>query len=184
MNYLARTALVLGCAVAGVYAQQAPVNMALSGSAANSTVDLGTGTPTSEYTLVGDGILNSTTLRVVSASTAAPQQPSTCSGANKIYGLVQAGAGVLRSPDGSLLTLKITGGSDCIDLSAGHALCIRIFQITGGSGRFRNAAGNLTLTMTVTPVLPTNPVFSSITAGLTGMVSNVALERQSQDVTQ
>jgi hypothetical protein len=184
MKYLAKAALTLGFA-AGVYAQQVPVNMALSGSSANSTVDLGTGTPASEYTLVGNGILGSLTLRVVSASTASPQQPSTCSGANKIYALVTAGAGVFRSADGSLLTLNLTGGSDCIDLSTGHATCIRIFQVAGGTARFKDSSGsNLTLTMIVTPVLPTNPVFFSVTANFTGTVSRVAGEQQPQDITQ
>jgi hypothetical protein len=51
------------------------------------------------------------------------------------------------------------------------------FQITGGTGRFKNATGLLTLTETVTTVLSdafSNPVFFSATGEITGTVSGVA----------
>ena len=89
-----------------------------------------------------------------------------------------AGAGVLRSWDGSLLTVNLTGGGDCIDFSANQALCTRIFQITGGTGRFKNASGSLTLTMTVVPLLAdtsSNPVFFSVTGEVKGTASKVSL---------
>ena len=73
----------------------------------------------------------------------------------------------------------VTGGSDGIDMTAGHATCIRMFQITGGTGRFVDASSNnLTLTMTVVPVLANNPVFFSVTGAITGTASRVAAEEQ------
>jgi hypothetical protein len=179
MNYIATAALMLSFGVAGGYAQQLRANMTLSGTAANSTVDLGTGAPVSEYNLAGNGALGSFTLRLVSSGTPAPQPSSTCSGANKLYFPITTGAGVFRFQDGSLLMAGVTGGSDCIDMTAGHATCIRIFQITGGTGRFVDASSNnLTLTMTVVPVLANNPVFFSVTGGITGTASRVAAEEQ------
>ena len=59
-----------------------------------------------------------------------------------------------------------TGGGDCIDFVAKQALCTRIFQITGGTGRFKNASGAVTLTMTLVPVLldaSNKPVFFAVT---------------------
>ena len=82
--------------------------------------------------------------------------------------------GVLRSPDGSLLQLNLTGGSDCIDFAAGHALCIRIYQVIGGTGRFQNASASgdaVTLTMTVTPVVPGKFVFFFVIGEITGTIS-------------
>jgi hypothetical protein len=177
MNRLAMAALILNFGIAGIYGQQGSAHTTLSGTAANSTVDLGTGTPAAEYNLAGNGPFGSFTLRVVSASAASPHQSNTCSGANKLYFSTQAGEGVFRFEDGSLLTVNLTGGSDCIDLVAGHALCIRNFQTSGGTGPFRNASGdNLTLTMIVTPVLPVTPVFFSVTADISGTVSKMAME--------
>ena len=58
------------------------------------------------------------------------------------------------------------------------------FQITGGTGRFKNASGVLTLTETVLPVLAdasNNPVFFASTGEFTGTVSGVAAEVERQD---
>ena len=178
MKHLAWAILLLNVGVAGVYAQQPRVNMTLSGTTAPSTVNLQTGTDTSEYTLAGSGALGQFTLRVVSAGTAYPQASSACSG---IYFPILAGEGVLRSEDGSLLKLNLTGGSDCIDPVAGEAHCIRTFQIVGGTGRFKNASGStLNLIMTVAPVVPTNLQFFAVTGELTGTISGVDNEDSSQ----
>jgi hypothetical protein len=59
------------------------------------------------------------------------------------------------------------------------------FQITGGTGRFKDAAGTITLTETVLPVLAdasNNPVFFAATGEFTGTVSGVAMVEKSQDV--
>ena len=71
----------------------------------------------------------------------------------------------------------LTGGGDCIDFVANQAICTRIFQVTGGTGRFKNATGSFTLTMTVVPVLldaSNNPVFFSVTGDIKGTLSKVA----------
>jgi hypothetical protein len=177
MKHFATAALMLNLGVAGMYAQ--PLNMTLSGTNAPSTIDLGTGTPTSEYNLDGNGTLGLFTLRAVSASAASPEQSSTCSG---LYIPVLAGEGVFRFQDGSLLKVNLTGGSDCIDLAAGEAHCTRIFQVTGGTGRFKNASGNdVTLTMTVAPVVPGKFVFFTVTGAITGTISRVGVGQGSQD---
>ena len=186
MRNIAIAALMLNLCVAGAYAQQTPANMTLSGSAARATINLRPDTPTSEYNLAGDGTLGQFTVRTLSTSTASPQQSSTCSGPNQLYFPTIAGAAVFRFQDGGLLKVNLTGGSDCIDLVAREAHCIRIFRITGGTGRFKDASGDgVTLTMTVVPVLAddsSNPVFFAITGEFTGTVSGVAMEEQSKDV--
>jgi hypothetical protein len=180
MKQLATAALMLNFGITGMYAQQGPVNMTVSGSTVSSTIDLQPGRPASEYQLAGTGALGQFTLRVVSASAAAPQLSSTCSGPTKIYFPTVAGAAVFRFDDGGLLKVNLTGGSDCIDFAAGQAFCTRVFQVTGGTGRFQNASsGTITLTMTVVPVLANasnSPVFFSVTGAVTGAVPGVALD--------
>ena len=63
------------------------------------------------------------------------------------------GAGVFRFQAGSLLTVRITEGAVCADLTAGVGHLTVTYQITGGTGRFKGASGTLTLTATLTPVL-------------------------------
>src|SRR5262249_24089684 len=153
-----------------------------------STVNLRPDAPTSEYRLAGNGPLGQFDLRAVSVSVPAAQSSSTCSGPTKINGSAVAGGGVFRSADGSLLKVYATGASDCIDFSIGQALCIRVFQITGGTGRFKNASGGtLTLTMTVAPVLADasgNPVFFTVTGGVSGGVPGVTADQEHQDDSQ
>jgi hypothetical protein len=66
-----------------------------------------------------------------------------------------------------------------------EAHCTRIFQITGGTGRFNNASsGTLTLTETVLPVLADaagKPAFFAATGEFTGTVSGMAAEEEPQD---
>jgi hypothetical protein len=64
-----------------------------------------------------------------------------------------AGAGIFRFQNGSLLTVNLTHGGDCIDLVAQEVHCTLTLQITGGSGRFKDASGVLTFTTTALPVL-------------------------------
>src|ERR1700686_1668154 len=183
MKHIATVALMINLGVAGVYAQQSPVKMTLSGTAAPSTINLGTGTPTSEYNFGGNGTLGPFTFRTVSASAASPQQSSTCP-SPKLYFPTIAGGGVFRFQDGSLLKVHLTQGSDCIDLAALEALCIRSFQVTGGTGRFQGASGIVTLTETLVPVLAdasNKPVFFAITGEITGVVSGVATDQERED---
>ena len=115
----------------------------------------------------------------------AQQTGALAPGANNTY--TPGSITVFRFRDWSLLIVHLTQGSDCIDLAALQALCIRTFQVTGGTGRFQGASGTVTLTETVVPVLAdasNNPVFFVVTGGITGMVSNVATEEESQNVRQ
>jgi hypothetical protein len=183
MKHIATMTLMLNLGAAAVYGQSGNVNMMLSGTAAQSTINL-QGAPASEYQLAGDGPLGQFTIRAVSNTTASPQRSTTCSGPTKVYLPVAAGAGVFRSQSGGLLKLNLTGGGDCIDFAAGEALCTRVFQVMGGSSRFTNAFGTVTLTMTVVPILadgPNNPIFFAVTGQFTGTVSGVAAEEERQD---
>ena len=80
--------------------------------------------------------------------------------------------------DGSLLTVELTQGSDCIDLEAQEGHCILTLNITGGTGRFNNTSGTLTYTETAKPVLADvfhNPVYFTETGKITGTVFGVAM---------
>jgi hypothetical protein len=172
MKNFATAALLLAAGVTA-YAQPGQVNTTVSGSASASVVNLTPGAPASEYQLAGNGTLGPFTLRVINSS-GAPQQSTTCSGATKLYLPAVSGAAVFRHENGDLLKGTLTGGSDCIDFVANQANCIRIFQITGGTGRFNNShGGTLTLTMTVVPILSdssNNPVFFTVTGSVTGSI--------------
>jgi len=148
------------------------VKMAYSGTSTGaSAVNLQQpGTVTVEENFEGNGALGPFTSRIISAETTSPQQPpSTCSGPANIYFIRVAGAGVLRFQDGSLLMVNVTQGADCIDLEKlpGIGHCTLTLQITRGTGRFKDASGDiLTLTETNVPVLAdalNNPVFFAST---------------------
>jgi hypothetical protein len=176
---------MLNLGVASVYAQQKPVNMTFSGTSAPSTVNLQyPGTNNSEDNSAGNGTLGPFTFRNVRAIKAAPEPSSTCSGPTKVYFSSVAGAAVFRFQDGSLLKVTLTQAGDCIDFAAGEAHCTMTFKIMGGTGRFKNASGILTLTETNVPVLAdasNNPVFFAPTGEITGMVSGVAAGEGGQD---
>jgi len=189
MKYIAAIALMFNLGVASVYAQRDPVNMAYSGTSGPSAVNLQQpGTQTVEENFAGNGALGPFTFRIISAETTSPQQPpSTCSGPANIYFSRVAGAGVFRFQDGSLLKVNVTQGADCIDLAAQQGHCTLTLQITGGTGRFKDASGTLTLTETVVPVLAdalNNPVFFAATGEFTGTVSGVSREADRQEERQ
>src|SRR5262249_12484686 len=106
MKHLTAIGLILNLAIASVSAQhsaanaqQAPVKMTFSGTAAASTIDLKQpNTTTAEEDLAGNGTLGSFTFRMVKASANAPQPSSTCSG---LYFPNVAGGGLFRFKDGS-----------------------------------------------------------------------------------
>ena len=182
MKYILAMALMLNLGVAAVYAQHYPVKMAYSGTSGASAVNLQQpGTATVEETFAGNGALGQFTFRLISAETTSPQQPppSTCSGPANIYFSRLGGAGVFRFQDGSLLKVNVTQGADCIDLAALQGHCTLTLQIAGGTGRFKDASGTLTLTETNVPVLAdvlNNPVFFASTGEFTGTVSGVSRE--------
>jgi hypothetical protein len=189
MKYIAAMALMLNLGVATVYAQHYPVKMAYSGTSGPSAVNLQQpGTQTVEENFAGNSALGPFTFRIISAETSSPQQPpSTCSGSANIYFTRVAGAGVLRYQDGSLLKVSVTQGADCIDLAAQQGHCTLTLQITGGTGRFKDASGTLTLTETNIPVLAdalNNPVFFASTGEFTGTVSGVSREADRQEERQ
>jgi hypothetical protein len=159
--------------------------MTFSGTAAASTVNLQQlGAANSEENFAGNGALGPFTFRNISAETTAPQPSTSCSGPTKLHFVRVAGAGVLRFQDGSLLKVHLTEGDDCVDLVAQQGHCTMTFQITGGTGRFKDASGVLTLTETVVPVLADfngAPVFFASTGEFTGTVSGVAAEEERQD---
>jgi hypothetical protein len=180
-------ALMLNLGVAGVYAQpDRPMNvrvrMTFSGNGAASPINLNQpNTSTAEENVAGDGTLGPFTLRNVSAIATIPQPSGTCSG---LFVPRMAGAGVLRFQDGSLLKVNLTQGGDCIDLVQMVGHCTVTFQISGGTGRFQNASGVLTLTETAHPILAdafNNPVFFTETGQLTGTVFGVDIERDRDD---
>jgi hypothetical protein len=188
MKYIATMALMLNLGVASLYAQQHQVKMVFSGTAAASTVNLQQpNTNINEDNFAGNGTLGSYTFRNIRAVATSPQSSDTCSGPNQFYFPSNVGAGVFRFEDGSLLKVNLTQGADCIDLAAQDAHCALTFQITGGTGRFKNASGVLSFTETVVPVLAdatNNPVFFAATGEFTGTISGVTRglggEEQSQ----
>jgi hypothetical protein len=189
MKHIATIALILNLGAAGVYAHDRPVKMTFSGTEGASAIDLQVADPhtgdkhTGEFSFAGNGTLGSFTFRNVEANGDFPQQSSTCP-ANQVYVQTLAGAGVFRFQDGSLLKINLTEGFDCIDFAAQEAHCTRIFKITGGTGRFKDASGTLTLTETVVPVLADasqNPAFFAATGQFSGTISRAAAEDGSQD---
>ncbi len=184
MKHIATMALMLNLGVASVYAHEEPVKMTFSGTFAPSTINLQPDTNTDEEHFAGNGTLGRFTFRNIRADTASPQPSSTCSGPAQLYFPSVAGAGVFRFQDGSLLTVKLTQGAACIDLAAQEGHFTETYQITSGTGRFKEASGTLTLTDTVLPVLAdasNNPVFFAATGEFTGTVSGVAGEEERQD---
>ena len=182
MKYAGTLVLMLNLGIAGVYAQDKPVKMMYSGTEAAGTINLQfPDTHNGEFNFAGSGTLGSFTFRNVEAEAASPQPSSTCS-ATQVYFPTVAGAGVFRFQDGSLLKVNLTGGSDCIDLVGQSALCTRILQIIGGTGRFKDASGGtVTLTETVVPVVPNKFVFFAVTGEITGTISGVNIEEAPQD---
>jgi hypothetical protein len=179
--------LMLNLGVASVYSEEHSVKMVFSGTGAPSTVNLQLpNTNTSEENLAGNGTLGPFTFRTIRASAASPQPSSTCSGPNQLYFPSVSGAGVFRFPDGSLLKVNVTQGGDCIGFAALEARCTFTYQITGGTGRFKEVSGVLTLTETDLPVLPDalhNPVFAD-TGKFTGTVSGVSRDWDRQEEPQ
>ena len=179
MKRIASMALILNLGVAAVYAFDRPVKMTFSGTSAPTAIDLQqANTSNDEDNFSGTGTLGSFTFRAVRAISSTPAQSSTCSGANQFYSTEPAAEGVFRFADGSMLMLNLIQGGDCIDFAAQQAHCTLTFQITGGTGRFRNASGTLAFTETSAPVLANKLVFFAATGEFTGTVSGISLEQR------
>jgi hypothetical protein len=189
MKHTATMALMLTLGVAGVYAQQIPVHMTFSGSSAPSSINLKPNTITDEELLAGNGTLGNFTFRKLRTDETSPQSFGGCGGGFGPNLRVVAGGGVFRFEDGSLLTVNVTEGSYCIDVQAqppvGHLA--ETYQITGGTGRFKDASGTLTLTATSHPVLFSDSnaaVLVTSTGQFTGTISSAATEEERQDERQ
>ena len=173
-------ALMLSLGVASGYAQHLPVTLSFSGTAVASTITIQPGAFTSEYNLTGTGTLGPFTLTTLEATS---QLPGPCPTTDHPF----FGAGVFRFQDGSLLMVSLTQGSDCLQFTPTGPIahCTRTLQVTGGTGRFKNASGGtITLSETVLPVLfagPSNPVFFAATGEMTGAVSGVPMAAEPQD---
>ena len=185
MKYIAMAALLLTLGVTVVSAQETTVKMKFSGTSVPSTVNLlQPNTSNGEDDFAGSGSLGLFTVRNIRAMSNSTTPSSSCSGSNLLHFTEPAGGSAFRFQDGSLLFLNLTAGSDCIDLSIGEAHCVLTFQVTGGTGRFKNASGTLTMTETAVPVLADatgNPVFFAATGEFKGTISGVASEDQSDD---
>jgi len=188
MKHAATMALMLTLGVAGVYAQQIPVKMTFSGSIVPTSINLTPNTITDEELSAGKGTLGNFTFRKLRTDELPPQMGS-CGGGFGPNFRVVAGGGVFRFEDGSLLTVKVTEGSYCIDFQAqppmGHLT--ETYQITGGTGRFKDASGTLTLTGATSPVLLSDSngaVLLTSTGQFTGTISGAATEEESQNERQ
>ena len=177
MKHITTVALMLNLGVAGVYAQERPVKMTFSGTMGGTTVKLQPDTANDELALAGDGTLGPFTFREIHADNTSPQPSSTCSAGP--YFPTVAGGGVFRFQDGSLLTVAVTEGAICIDLSAQEGHLTVTYRITGGTGRFKGASGTLMLTTTLIPVL--SPGLLASTGQLEGTISGAAIDGERQE---
>ena len=182
MKYMATVALMLTLGVTGVYAQdERPVKMTFSGTNVATTINLRPGTITDEHQSAGRGSLGAFTFRELHADQGGAPPSPTCSGP---HFLVVAGAGVFRFQDGSLLSVGITEGDGCVNLTAGVALLTVKYQISGGTGRFEGASGELTMTATQRSVLRNAagmPALLMFTGEFEGTIAGVATERENRD---
>jgi hypothetical protein len=184
MKHIVIVALMLNLGVAAAYAQEKHVKMTFSGSMVATTINLAPDTITDEEQLEGNGTLGRFTFRKLRTDAVTPQPTSGCSGPTQANIPVVMGGGVLRFSDGSLLTVTTVQGALCIDFMAQVAQLNETHQITGGTGRFKNASGTLTLTSTVTPVLASSPTFVALLTNsgkLEGTIQGLRAEEDAQD---
>lgn len=178
MKHIATIALLFALGGASIFAQES-VKMVYSGTAGNSPVDIPYNYAAyDEDNFAGAGDLGSFTLRNERAFPNSPSTPpSSCSGPNLLYFVETSGAGVFRFEDGSLLYANITQGADCINVVTNVGLCALMYQITGGTGRFKDATGTLELTETAVPQLLDaggNAIYFTATGEIKGEISGVS----------
>jgi hypothetical protein len=169
LRILATAALVLTFGVAAGNAQDNEVRMKSSGPELVTAVNQGTNTTTCEEKLEGDGSLGHFTYRGLRADSNNFTITNACPNGNLA---VTTGAGIFRFSDGSLMSVNITGGSICIDANYfGHLT--ETYQVTGGTGRFQNATGELSHTATLNVILSdasNNPLLLTHTGWFNGTV--------------
>ena len=175
---LVLVALMLNLGVAGAYAQQKHVKMTFSGTNVATMISLKANTITDETHLAGRGSLGRFTFRELHADGAAPQ-PSVCPGPS--FAVVK-GTGVFRFQDGSLLIVTVVDGSGCVN--PGKAALVVNYQISGGTGRFTDAKGNLTLSATLMAVLrnaSNAPALLTNAGKFEGTIFGAALEDEERE---
>ena len=165
MRHRTTVALMLTLGIASLYAQQpaeehSRLRMRFSGSTMSTTLAIAPNTVNHESQMAGNSSLGPFTYRGLWADDPASQSSGSCgSGFGPNFRIV-AGAGVFRFEDGSLLTIRLTEGTSCVDIADPAHVVGRQFetyQITGGTGRFKHAAascgvtaGDCTLQLTAT----------------------------------
>src|SRR4051812_15732386 len=136
-----------------VDARRGQVKMTFSGSMVPTAIDVQPDTITDEELLAGNGTLGPFTFRKLRTDETSPQFFGSCGSGFGPSLRVVAGGGVFRFEDGSLLTVTVSEGVLCIDVEHRVGHLTETYQITGGTGRFKNASGALQLTGTLQPVL-------------------------------
>jgi hypothetical protein len=184
MKHITTVALILNLGTAGIYAQQQPLKMTLSGSKVATAIDLGPNTRTDEVHLAGNGTLGPFTFRGLRTDGIIPQSFGKCGDGSGPILRVVGGGGVFRFQDGSLLTVTMTDGALCVDLDhmVGHLQ--DTYQITDGTGRFAGAKGSLVLTATLKALLidaSNLAVLLTITGGADGTILGVAIPEEGQN---
>jgi hypothetical protein len=148
---------MLNLGIASLYAQQPAeehsggrrVRMKFSGSIMSTTLGIAPDTLNHEEHLAGNSTLGPFTYRGLWADDPGSLSFGSCgNGFGPNFQLV-VGGGVFRFEDGSLLTVKLTEGALCVDISdvehpVGHL--IETYQITGGTGRFNGSAATCGVT--------------------------------------
>ena len=191
MRHLTTVALMLNLGIASLYAQQpaeehsgaSRVRMRFSGSTMSTTLAIAPNTLNHESQVAGNSSLGPFTYRGLWADEPSQSSGSCGSGFGPINRVV-AGGGVFRFEDGSLLSVGITEGDGCVNLTAGVALLTVKYQITGGTGRFEGASGELTMTATQMAVLRNAagmPALLMFTGEFEGTIAGVARERKNRN---
>jgi hypothetical protein len=183
MKNFAIMALMLMFSVAAGYAQHNPVKMTSSGPEVVTAFDVQANTTTCDEKLAGDGSLGEFTYSGLRADWNNVSITNACPNGN--LG-VASGAGIFRFRDGSLMSVNITGGAICIDANQlGHLT--ETYQVTGGTGRFSNATGQLSHTATLNVVLldaSGNPLLLTHTGQFDGTILGVTEEPGGDDPQQ
>jgi hypothetical protein len=153
MRRVTTLALMLTLGVAGLHAEQPAeehsstrrVKMRFSGSTMSTTLTIAPNTLNHESDVAGNSSLGPFTYRGLWADDPGSQSFGSCgSGVGPNFRVV-AGGGVFRFEDGSLLTVRLTEGTLCVDIAdPSHPVGrqFETYQITGGTGRFRHAAAS------------------------------------------
>ncbi len=165
--------LVLTLGAGRAQTEQQPLKMTFSGSTMSTQNILQAGgSPTGEATAAGDSSFGPFSIRDLDAI-GAPLPQGSCGEPNSLgFPFVPGGGAVFRFQDGSLLTLKTTGGTLCLDLTTGIGMSTLNQVITSGTGRLKNASGSVVIHVTGIPVVlgAAGPILVAVTGEGTGTI--------------